>query len=142
MPKEFLELDLGVFEAATGKARDALEGQVDQICRETGFLAIAGHGVPPAVIDAIWAQTTAFFDRPIDEKFKAHALYPGYLYGYLGPKSEALAKYKGVETPPDLKESFNVGPLSVPDGLIDETALTFYYAQTIWPEGRPEFRPA
>ncbi|MFT5869634.1 MAG: isopenicillin N synthase-like dioxygenase [Paracoccaceae bacterium] len=80
MPKEFPELDLGVFEAATRKARDALEGQVDQICCETGFLAIVGHGVPPAVIDAIWAQTTTFFDRLIDEKFKAHAPYPGYLY--------------------------------------------------------------
>jgi isopenicillin N synthase-like dioxygenase len=137
MPKEFPELDLGVFEAATGKARDALEGQVDQICCETGFLAIVGHGVPPAVIDAIWAQMTTFFDRLIDEKFKARAPYLGYPHGYLGPKSEALAKSKGVETPPDLKESFNGGPLSVPDGLIDATALTFCYAQTIWPEFRP-----
>jgi isopenicillin N synthase-like dioxygenase len=137
MPKEFPELDLGVFEAATGKVRDARGAQIDQICGETGFLAIVGHGVPPAVIDAIWAQTTTFFDRSIDEKFKARAPYPGYHYGYIGPKSEALAKSKGVETPPDLKESFNGGPLSVPDGLIDATALTFCYAQTIWPEFRP-----
>jgi isopenicillin N synthase-like dioxygenase len=137
MPKEFPVLDLGVFEAATSKVRDARGAQIDQICRETGFLAIVGHGVPPAVIDVIWAQTTAVFDRPIDEKFKARAPYPGYHYGYLGPKSEALAKSKGFETPPDLKESFNGGPLSVPDSLIDETAPTFCYAQTIWLEFRP-----
>ena len=29
---------------------------------------------------------------------------------------EALAKSKGADTPPDLKESFNGGPLSVPPG--------------------------
>lgn len=57
----------------------------------------------------------------------------GYPYGYLGPGAEALAKSKGTDTPPDLKESFNGGPLSIPEGLTDPKALAFCYAETIWP---------
>jgi len=133
----FPVFDLAAFEVAGGAERARLGRTVDAICRETGFLAIGGHGVPQHVIDGIWSGAHAFFDQTYDEKRKAAAPYPGYPYGYLGPGTEALAKSKNVETPPDLKESFNGGPLSVPEGLDDPEALAFCYAQTIWP-ARPE----
>ena len=82
----------------------------------------------------------SFFDLPFDEKLKAKAPYPGYPYGYLLPQAEALAKSRGEETPPDLKESFNGGPLSVPPGMSDPQALAFCYAETIWPPAPPGFR--
>jgi isopenicillin N synthase-like dioxygenase len=47
-----------------------------------------------------------------------------------------------VATPPDLKESFNGGPLGVPPGLTDKDALSFCYAETIWPESPAGFRQA
>ena len=59
------------------------------------------HGMPPAPSSIL----------PPEEKSKARAPYAGYPYGYLGPGVEALAKSKGADTPPDLKESFNGGPL-------------------------------
>src|SRR5690349_3299376 len=97
--------DLGRFEAAAPAARTELGAEVDSICRTTGFLAVTGHGVPQAVIDAVWANAKAFFDLPSDEKLKSMAPYRGYPYGYLGPEYETLAKSRGVDTPPDLKES-------------------------------------
>lgn len=138
----FPVFDLGAFEKADADGRAALGRQVDAICRQTGFLAIANHGVAQATIDAAWGMAEAFFSLPGDEKQKAAAPYAGYPYGYLGPKLEALAKSKGVETPPDLKESFNGGPAQTPSGLVDAQALAFCYAPTIWPAAPEGFRPA
>lgn len=140
--KSFPVFDLSRFETATGADREALGAEVDRICRETGFLAISGHGVPQEVIDRAWNAAHDFFDLPAQEKHEARAPYPGYPYGYLGPELEALAKSRGEDTPPDLKESFNGGPLSAPEGLDDEQALAFCYADTIWPSGPAGFRDA
>jgi isopenicillin N synthase-like dioxygenase len=130
------------FAAADAGGKRSLGREVDAICRQTGFLAIDRHGVPQAVIDRAWSLARAFFDLPFEEKLKAKAPYAGYPYGYLLPQAEALAKSRGEETPPDLKESFNGGPAKVPDGLTDPQALAFCYAPTIWPEAPAGFREA
>jgi isopenicillin N synthase-like dioxygenase len=140
--RNFPVFDLSRFEQADAAGRRALGAEVDAICRSTGFLAISGHSVPRPVIDAVWRKAHAFFDLPVEVKEKARAPYPGYPYGYLGPGVEALAKSKGQDTQPDLKESFNGGPLSVPEGLDDAQALAFCYAATIWPEEPAGFRSA
>ncbi|MBX3531096.1 MAG: isopenicillin N synthase family oxygenase [Rhizobiaceae bacterium] len=142
MSADFPVFDLSRFERATAADKPALGAEVDRICRDTGFLAISGHGVPQAVIDGAWEAARAFFDLPAEEKQKSRAPYAGYPYGYLGPGTEALAKSKGVDTPPDLKESFNGGPLAVPPGLTDQDALAFCYAATIWPDKPADFRTA
>ncbi len=135
-------VSLAAFETADADGRKVLALEVDAICRTTGFLAIAEHGVPQAVIDAAWDKAKEFFDQPVEVKQAAKAPYPGYPYGYLGPNSEALAASRGVATPPDLKESFNGGPLSVPPGMTDAEALGFCYAETIWPAAPAGFKDA
>lgn len=134
--------DLAAFEQADMEQKQRMGREVDHICRESGFLAIRHHGIPGDVIGGIWSQAHAFFDLAATEKDKVRAPYPGYPYGYLGPGAEALAKSKGVDSPPDLKESFNGGPLSVPPGLVDQEALSFCYAATIWPDQPGGFRAA
>ena len=89
--------------------------------------------MPQQTISALWRQAEAFFALPTEAKLAAKAPYPGYPYGYLPPLAEALARSKGVERPPDLKESFNGGPEAAPPGLDDKDALAFCYAATIWP---------
>jgi len=138
----FPVVDLGRFERADGAARSKIAADVDEICRQTGFLAITGHGVADARIAAIRAATGAFFDLPPDEKEKVRVAYPGYPYGWLGPGAEALARSRGEDTPPDLKESFNGGPSAPPPGLTDPDALSFCYAATPWPARPPGFRDA
>lgn len=138
----FPVFDLGRFERASGAERAERGAEVDRICRATGFLALSGHGVEQAVIDEAWAKAKAFFDLPPEQKQMARAPYAGYPYGYLGPELEALAKSKGIDTPPDLKESFNGGPLAVPRGMSDPQALAFCYAETIWPPAPAGFREA
>ncbi|MGR3433802.1 MAG: isopenicillin N synthase family dioxygenase [Shimia sp.] len=125
--------DLAAFEAATGPDRAARAAEVDRICRETGFLALTGHGVPETAIGGIWRAVDAFFAQDMAAKSPLRP-EPGQPYGYLPPESEALATSKGVATPPDLKESFNGGPLEVPAGEDDAEALAFCYAPTPFPD--------
>ena len=115
---------------------------MDGICRKTGFLAVSGHGVSKATIEAIWTKAEAFFALPLEQKLAAKARYPGYPYGYLPPQSESLARSRGVEAPPDQKESFNGGPERAPASLSDPEALGFCFAPTIWPEAPPGFHEA
>ncbi len=133
--------DLAGFEAAAGTDRAARAAALDDICRTSGFLVLTGHGVPRATIDGVWQAATRFFAQPAAAKQAVAAPYKGYPYGYLGPDAEALARSKGQVTPPDLKESFNGGPLSVPDGISDPQAHQFCYQPTLWPD-LPGFRPA
>jgi isopenicillin N synthase-like dioxygenase len=133
MSASFPVFDLSRFERADPQERRRLAGEVDGICRSTGFLAISGQSVPQRTIDAVWSAAHDFFDLPQETKDAVRAPFPGYPYGYLGSGAEALAKSKGVDTPPDLKESFNGGPLKVPADLTDPAALSFCYAETIWP---------
>ncbi|PJE30845.1 Isopenicillin N synthase [Pseudooceanicola antarcticus] len=134
-------LDLAAFARADAAGRAAIGAELDRTCRETGFLAVGNHGVPDAVIEGLWSKLTDFFDQSPEVK---HALAPapGAPYGYLGPGTEALARSRGEETPPDLKESFNGGPLAVPPGETDPDALAFCYAPTPWPEAPQGFREA
>ena len=137
----FPTFDLAAFAAATGEDRRAKARQIDDICRTTGFLILTGHGVPPATIRAVQQAAAAFFAQEPEAKAQVSAHTPGYPYGWLGPNREALAKSRGEDTPPDLKESFNGGPLTIPTGLPDPDAYAFCYAPTLWP-ALPGFRAA
>lgn len=139
---EFPVFDLAAFADGSGTQKAAPAADVDRICRETGFLAVGNHGVSQAVIDDVWAAAQAFFAQSAADKQAVRAPYEGYPYGYLGPGTEALAASKGVDTPPDLKESFNGGPLAVPPGETDADALAFCYAETIWPDAPAGFQDA
>jgi isopenicillin N synthase-like dioxygenase len=139
---EFPIFDLGAFEQSQGAERSAMTARLDRICRESGFLAIANHGVSSKVINKLTAQARAFFDLSPEEKEKVSAPYPGYPYGYIGPGLEALAKSRDAASPPDLKETFNGGPLTTPAHMSDRQALAFCFAGNIWPEAPEGFRAA
>ncbi len=132
--------DLAEFEAATGATRAAMATTVDRLCRETGFLVVTGHGVDPAVIAAQWDAVRRFFAQDAEAK-QASSPAPGAPYGYLGPDQEALARSKGVDTPPDLKESFSGRPQqAAPEGA-DAAGIAFSTAVTPWPDV-PGFKEA
>ena len=136
----FPVFDLTAFETAHQDARHAIAAKLDAICKETGFLVLEGHGVSPQVIADVWQAAAAFFAQTAEAKQAVAPPYQGYPYGYLGPDSEALARSKGEVTPPDLKESFNGGPLTVPPGA-SAAAMDFCYQPTLWPD-LAGFRPA
>ena len=127
--------NIGEFENSTGDLREKFCTDLDRFCSEIGFLLIENHGVPDNVIESQWTAVNKFFSQKTEDKKKASAPYPGYPYGWIGPNKEALAASKGDKTPPDLKESFNGGPIKIPSKKIkDDRAYEFCYQPTIWPE--------
>ena len=122
------------FKMAKASAQKELALEVDSMCKESGFLLLTGHGVPHDLIKEQWRAVSNFFSQSYDEKTKVAVPYPGYPYGWIGPNKEALAASKGIKTPPDLKESFNGGPINIPLGLLDKEAYEFCYQPTLFPE--------
>jgi len=99
--------------------------EVDRVCRDTGFLAILGHGFPEALIRDMWQVSREFFDLPLERKMRV-AIPPGNLYGYAPVAQEALAQSLDAETPPDLKETFSIGP--------EESWNASSEFPTLWPD--------
>lgn len=126
--------DLAAFEAAEGPVRAAMAADLDRICRETGFLVVTGHGVAPAVIADQWDAVRRFFAQERAAKEAVAPPAPGPPYGYLGPDREALARSRGEDTPPDLKESFSGRPAQAAPPGLDAQAHAFMTAPTPWPD--------
>ena len=111
---------------------------VGAACEEIGFLVIAGHGIPDALVRRVFEVSLAFFDRPLAEKLALRSDDPGVPRGYSALASKSLGRTYGLDTPPDLREQFFVGPL-------DDWAAHFQrfpgaakvYAPNVWPARRP-----
>ena len=137
-------IDVGPFLAGDEEAKPALARAVDEACREIGFLTIVGHGVPDELIGAARAAAQAFFDLSLEEKQRTPRPSHESGRGYTVFGDQALAYSLGVETPPDLQESFGVGPLDeAPDDpyYTAPEAWTFF-TPNIWPDAPAGFRPA
>jgi len=117
-----------------GKAKVAKEW--DRACREVGFLTVVDHGVPAAVIEEMWEQTIAFFDRPLEAK-RGVPMTDDYPYGYQGMGMENLeASLDGEKSKPgDIKEMFN---MCLGTGVANDSELP----TPRWPEGSAAFEAA
>ena len=133
-------IDLGAFLAGNGKEQQTIAASVDEICKSIGFLIIEKHGVPGDVIDKAWSTTRAFFDLPLEQKLKSKSPDPACPRGYFPIAAEALARSLGVDTPPDIKESFGIGPVHAPQRAISDEDFEFHFGDNIWPENPPGLR--
>jgi len=123
-------IDLGPARAGRPADRAAVARAIDAACREIGFFAITGHGVPDAPVEDLRARAHAFFALPLAVKLAARHPVPGTNRGYHPVAGESLASANDAAAPPDLKEFFHVGPVDVSDDA--------YYTR---PEGRRHFEP-
>jgi isopenicillin N synthase-like dioxygenase len=122
-------------------ADDAPEAVAEAAAR-CGFLTIVGHGVAPHVSEAAWIQARAFFDLPAEEKMAVAMPRPGYPYGYSPLLGETLAASLGNGGPPDLKESFAIGPVDAPRHTMLDPDESFAWSANLWPSALPDFRSA
>ena len=81
-----------------------------------------------------------FFDRSIEEKGKVQQLNSRSPYGYSPMAQEALARSRGDNTPPDLKESFSIGPLTHSPQPINRDEAIFAATPNRWPDSPKNFR--
>jgi isopenicillin N synthase-like dioxygenase len=136
--QDFPIVDISSYMSDSIDSKGNVARTVDEVCRQTGFLAVVGHGVPSEITAAAWEAARLFFDLPLEKKLEARMPYNDYPYGYAPLQAEMLAGSLGKHTPPDLKESFSIGPLDrTRHPLInagDDRESAFRYAQNLWPK--------
>ena len=89
----------------------------------------------------VFDVSLAFFDLPLAEKLATRSGDPGIPRGYSALASKSLGRTYGLDTPPDLREQFFVGPL-------EDWAAQFrsfpgaakVYAPNVWPARPAGFR--
>ena len=134
-------IDIEPFVKDGEAGRDAVAHAVGRACEETGFFAIAGHGVEEETVDELRRQAVAFFALPEARKRLVERPADRISRGWNSLGDRALAYSLGTDTPPDLQESFAIGPVAVPDDAYHSCARArAFFAPNIWPAGRPEFR--
>ena len=106
-------IDIAPWRLGGAEDKAAVAEAVDAACRDTGFFTVAGHGVPEALVAATRAASAAFFALPEDEKL-ASAPPPERKLprGFSPVGNRSLSYTREVEAPPDLQESFAVGPVA------------------------------
>ena len=107
-----------------GEDRAVVARQIDRACRDVGFFQIVGHRIGDDVSGRAWEAAREFFALPLDEKLGV-AIPEGDAYGYGPFKVERLAASLGEATPPDLKETFSVGPFQPPPADLADPAAAF-----------------
>lgn len=134
-------IDIAPFLNGRAADQQKVAQAIDDACASLGFLIIAGHGVPDGLIDDMRETSKAYFDQPVGEKIKQR-MPPDRYRGYIAPGSEALAYSLDQETPPDLKESFSIGPVDAPDDAYHRAAAPGkFFAANFWPGVPKTFRP-
>ncbi len=104
-----------------------------------GFLIVTGHGVPADLIEDLRAVTWRFLNLPPAVKLQ-YRMRPDRYRGYAVPGTQSLAASYGHDAPPDLKESFSIGPVDVPDDEYHSPARAGeFFAPNLWPAEIPEF---
>jgi isopenicillin N synthase-like dioxygenase len=137
-------IDIAPYFSDDPSAKLAVAKQIDQACRDIGFLVITGHGVSHSLIDHVYGVSREFFDLPISEKMKCRRPAPDQVRGYARLGSEAAQYGLGAESPPDLNESLSIGPIDVDRGDPYYTCRQAgpHFAPNVWPENPPGLRDA
>ncbi len=136
-------IDIAPYIGGSEADRDAVARAVDRACMETGFFAIVGHGVPESAIADLRAEAVDFFALPAPQKRLVERPEDRISRGWNALGDRALAYSLGQDTPPDLQESFAMGPVSPPDEPYYTCGRArAFFAPNIWPEARPGLRAA
>jgi len=135
-------IDLTPARLGSARERRQVAAVVDAACREIGFFAISGHGVPDPLVDDLRRAAHAFFALPLAEKLAAR--HPaGMNRGYHQAGAETLASANDAAAPPDLKEFFHIGPVDVTDDPYYTSPLgRRHFTPNIWPATPAAFERA
>lgn len=138
---DFIPLvDLAPWFNGDTSARAELAATVDSHLRRCGFLVVINHGIDPTVLANTRAACADFFHMPEAEKAKLVPTNDVYR-GWVGGGKESNAATYGVDTPPDLKETFAYGTVDVADeSLRDQHPM--WYAPNLWPDAPSTLQPA
>jgi len=133
-------IDVSPF-SGSGDEKRAVVNAIASACEEVGFFGIVGHGVPKQGIAAIYREGRAFFALPREEKMEIGRPAPGVSRGYNSLADQSLGNTLASGVPPDLQESFAIGPLNVGTGPYWTDAYgPVHFHANLWPHRPAQFR--
>ncbi|MEC9345437.1 MAG: 2-oxoglutarate and iron-dependent oxygenase domain-containing protein [Pseudomonadota bacterium] len=134
-------IDFGPFRTGGNAARTGVARAIDDAARSIGFLVIEGHGIPADLVQAAFGISREFFAQPVGTKMLAAPPDSTIPRGYQAFATKRLAATLGIETPPDLREQFFMGPPDARPGMVEQhPAAARFYADNIWPAAPAGFR--
>jgi len=116
---------------------------VGDACQSIGFLVVAGHGVPDALIARTHASASAFFDLPDEVKRRYTTTDPNIYRGYYAVGTNAVAYSRDdLAAPPDHREIFSINRVKIDpsDPYYASPIGQRIFAPNIWPEIVPDLR--
>ena len=133
--------------------------EVDDACREIGFMCIRGHGISIDTVTRVRNAVIEYFNRPLSEKLRdriSRDNYRGYIpQGFFSANSEDLDadRYEGCKLhfevsadDPICAECDLYGPNKWPDGPAGfrETILDYWgdVSREVWRTNWPDATPA
>jgi isopenicillin N synthase-like dioxygenase len=128
-------LDISAWRNGTAEQRGEIAVRMDQALQRSGFLLIAGHGVPAGLRQRVREEAGKFFALPAERKRDYAAPVGGR--GWIPQGGEANAFYGEVADPAraDLKESLTNGrDFLTGDAAVDEQ----WFAPNVWPAECPD----
>jgi isopenicillin N synthase-like dioxygenase len=135
MPSSIPLLDLQRWFNGSPAERAAFAAELDVALQESGFLMVAGHGIPAEWKVDLRAAASRFFALPTPVKAAYTTEVVGR--GWIPPGKEANSFY-GIDADPnlaDLKESYVSGPRV---GTGDPAVDAEWFQANVWPAEVPE----
>ena len=129
-------IDIAGLSSTSLAERKAVAERLRAACLDNGFFYIVNHGVPDDLIVALLDVSQRFFDSPAAVKSAVDKRLSFCQRGFEPMRAQTLE----AGAPPDLKESFYIGPdLSLDDPRV--VARRFNHGPNQWPDGLLDFRP-
>ena len=118
-----------------GSGKETVARAVAEACERIGFLVVSGHGIGPEVFERAFERSRAFFDQPRADKDRWHPQGSSRQRGFHAFATRGLAYTLGEETPPDLRETYFLGPVDDHRGhFADLPDAANAYAPNIYPD--------
>ncbi|HJO71557.1 MAG TPA: 2-oxoglutarate and iron-dependent oxygenase domain-containing protein [Rhodospirillales bacterium] len=134
-------IDISPFLLGGSEDKKRVAAEVGHACETIGFVNIQGHGVPEQLIERVRGVAYEFFALAVEEKLKIGRPAPEITRGYDTLANQSLSASLGNPSPPDLQETFGMGPVDVPDDPYHTEGMArVYFAPNLWPARPAEMR--
>jgi isopenicillin N synthase-like dioxygenase len=131
-------IDIGPLLHGDAPARADVAAKIGAACRNIGFFYIVNHGVPAALVDAVFAETRRFFEQSEAAKAGIAIEQSEVHRGYFKIGGENLDPEKQTADG-DLKEGIKIGrDLAASHPLVQ--AKTPLHGPNQWPQNLPGWR--
>lgn len=128
-------IDFAPFLSGDAAARQEVAEAIARACEEIGFFYLAGHGVPQAAREDVFAAAAAFFARPRAERAQSAAT-PEWYRGWIGaPEADGFSRNTRLFEQYRLQHEWPADPADMDHAAIFDHPNRF-------PADMPEFRAA